>query len=118
MPKVIFAAAAIRDLQRLRDFLRSKNPEAAIRAGEAIRQGVRLLGTQPRIGRPVQDLSEEYHEWLIDFGSSGYVARYRLDGDTATILAVHQKEVGFGDSSTATTTANWIRPNSTPSPES
>jgi plasmid stabilization system protein ParE len=96
MPQVIFAPAAIRDMQRLREFLRPKNPDAAIRAGEAIRQGVRLLGTQPRIGRSVQDLPEEYHEWLIDFGDSGYVARYRIDGETVTILAVrHQKEVGF-----------------------
>lgn len=96
MPQVIFAPAAIRDLQRLREFLRPKNPDAATRAGEAIRQGVRLLATQPRIGRPVQDMSEEYHEWLIDFGDSGYVARYRVDAETVTILAIrHQKEVGF-----------------------
>lgn len=96
MPQVIFAPAAIRGIQRLREFLRPKNADAARRAGEAIMQGVRILGAQPRIGRPVDDLPDEYREWLIDFGDSGYVARYRIDGDIVTILAVrHQKEVGY-----------------------
>lgn len=96
MSQVIFAPAAIRDLQRLRDFLRPKNPDAARRAGDAIRQGVRILGAQPRLGRMVDDLPEEFREWLIDFGDSGYVARYHIDGDAVTILAIrHQKEAGY-----------------------
>lgn len=96
MPQVIFAPAAIRDLQRLRDFLRPKSPDAARRAGEAIRQGAKILGAQPRLGRMVDDLPEQFREWLIDFGDSGYVARYHIDGDAVTILAIrHQKEVGF-----------------------
>lgn len=96
MPRVIYAPAAVRDLQRLRDFLRSKNPDAARRAGDAIRQGVTILGTHPRLGRMLNDLPEQYREWLIDFGDSGYVARYRIDAETVTILAVrHQKEAGM-----------------------
>jgi plasmid stabilization system protein ParE len=96
VPQVVFAPAAIRDIQRLREFLRPKSAEAAKRAGKAIIQGVHILAAQPRIGRMVDGLPEEFREWLIDFGDSGYVARYRLDGDTVTILAVrHQKEAGF-----------------------
>ncbi|MFU8776715.1 MAG: type II toxin-antitoxin system RelE/ParE family toxin [Roseovarius sp.] len=96
MPQVIFAPAALRDLQRLRDFLRPKNADAARRAGEAIRQGVKILGAQPRLGRMVDDLPEEFREWPIDFGDSGYVARYRIDGDSVTILAFrHQREAGY-----------------------
>ncbi len=83
-------------MQRLRDFLQPKNADAASRAGEAIRQGVKALGAYPRMGRMVDDLPEEYREWLIDFGDSGYVVRYRVDDDSITILAVrHQKEVGY-----------------------
>ncbi|HRQ56912.1 MAG TPA: type II toxin-antitoxin system RelE/ParE family toxin [Azoarcus taiwanensis] len=83
-------------MQRLRDFLRPKSPDAARRAGEAIRQGVQILGAHPQMGRLVDGLPEQYREWLIEFGDSGYVARYRIDGDTVAILAVrHQKEVGF-----------------------
>lgn len=96
MPQVIYASGAIRDLQRLREFLRPKNPAAAKRAGETIIKAVKVLGHQPQIGRPVADMPEDYREWLIDFGDSGYVARYRFDGEIVTILAVrHQKEVGY-----------------------
>jgi len=96
MPQVIFAPAALRDLQRLRDFLCPKNADAARRTGEAIRQGVQVLSAHPRMGLLVDDLPEQYREWLIDFGDSGYVARYRIDDDAVIILAVrHQKEVGF-----------------------
>lgn len=96
MPKVVYAPAAIRDLQRLRNFLRAKNPDAARRAGEAIRLGVKILGTHPRLGRLLDDLPEQFREWLIDFGDSGYVVRYRIDGaDAVTILAIrHQREAG------------------------
>lgn len=96
MPQVKYAPAAIRDLQRLREFLRPKNPVAAKRAAETIMHAMHVLGQQPQIGRPVEDMSNEYREWLIDFGDNGYVARYRFDGDAVTILAVrHQKEVGY-----------------------
>ncbi|WP_446720688.1 type II toxin-antitoxin system RelE/ParE family toxin [Mesorhizobium sp. L-8-3] len=81
-------------MQRLWDFLRPKSADAVRRAGETIRQGVRALGTHPRMGRLVEGLPEQYREWQIDFGDSGYVAR--VDDDAVTILAVrHQKEAGF-----------------------
>ncbi|RFB83834.1 plasmid stabilization protein [Rhizobium leguminosarum bv. trifolii] len=96
MSQVIFSPAAIRDLKRLREFLRPKNPSVARRAGETILKGVNLLGAHPYLGRLIEDLPEQYREWLIDFGDSGYVARYRVEGDILTILAVrHQKEAGF-----------------------
>lgn len=76
--------------------MRPKNPLAAKRAGDSILKAIDVLGQQPQIGRLVEDMPDEYREWLIDFGDSGYVARYRFDGETVTILAVrHQKEVGY-----------------------
>ena len=96
MPQVRYAPGAIRDLQQLREFLRPKNPLAARRAAEAIMKAVQLLGQQPQIGRPVEEMQDEFREWLIDFGDSGYVALYRFDGDVVTILALrHQKEAGY-----------------------
>jgi plasmid stabilization system protein ParE len=95
MPQVIFAPGAIQDLQRLREFLRPKNPLAAKRAAETILKALQVLGQQPQIGRPVEDLTETFREWMIDFGDSGYVARYRFEGGIVTILALrHQKEAG------------------------
>ncbi len=55
------------------------------------------MAQQPGIGRPIEVMDPEFREWIIDFGDSGYIARYRIDADAVTILAVrHQKEVGYG----------------------
>jgi plasmid stabilization system protein ParE len=96
MRPVVFAPAALRDLERLSAFLRTRNPAAANRAGAAIIKGVRALGTWPKMGRVVDDLPDIYRDWLIDFGDTGYVARYRITDDRVIILAVrHQKEAGW-----------------------
>lgn len=96
MQKLIWSPEALLDVQRLYRFLAFKNPEAARRAVTAIRQGVKVLSLQPGIGRPVEELGDGFRDWVIDFGDSGYVARYRLDAHLVIILAVrHQKEVGF-----------------------
>ena len=96
MSRLIWSQLALLDVQRLYRFLAPMNPDAARRAVKAIRQGVKVLGQQPGIGRPIEDMPEEFREWIIDFGESGYVARYRIDVTAVTILAVrHQKEVGF-----------------------
>lgn len=95
MPHLIWSPSALRDVQRLYRFLAGKNLDAAKRAVQAVRQGVKVLGHQPQIGRPIEDMEAVYREWQIDFGDSGYVARYRIAPDAVTILAVrHQKEVG------------------------
>ena len=97
MPSLTWSPSAAADVQRLYRFLRSKNQDAAQRAVKAMREGVNVLKQQPRIGRVVGGMPEQYREWLIDFGSSGYVVRYHIDQDTnVIILAVrHQKEAGF-----------------------
>ena len=96
MPRVVYAPGAIRDLERSRELLKPKSPASARRAGEAIMKAVQVLGLQSQIGRPVDDMPNEFRDWIIDFGDSGYVARYRIDPDSVTILAVrHQKETGF-----------------------
>ena len=96
MPHLIWAPAALQDVQRAYRFLAEKNADAANRAAKAIREGVKILADQPEIGRPVEEMEPEYREWLIDFGDSGYIALYRYDGHVAVILAVrHQKEAGY-----------------------
>ena len=98
MPRLKWSPPALLDVQRLYCFLAPKNPDAAKRAVQAIRQGVRVLGLQSGIGSPIEDMPENFRDWVIDFGSSGYVARYCIDGDSddVIVLAVrHQKEAGF-----------------------
>jgi len=96
MPHLIWSPSALLDVQRLYHFLAPKNPDAAKRAVKAIRQGVNVLEQQPGIGRPIEDMDNEFRDWIIDVGDSGYVARYRVGQNSVTVLAVrHQKEVGF-----------------------
>lgn len=96
MPQVRFSPAAIRDLERLRAFLSPKIPSSAKRAGEAIIDGVRALGTHPHMGRTIDGLPEQFRDWLIPFGYSGYVARYHFGDDGVTIFLVrHQKEMDW-----------------------
>ena len=95
MPQLIWSPQALHDVQRLYRFLASKNLESAKRAVTAIRQGVNVLSLQPGMGRPVEDMENEFRDWIIDFGDGGYVARYRIDGKQLIILAVrHRKEAG------------------------
>lgn len=96
MSRLIWSQPALLDVQRLFRFLAPKNLDAAKRAVMAIRQGVKVLAQQPGVGRPIEDMPTEFREWMIDFSGSGYVARYRIDTDIVTILAVrHQKEAGY-----------------------
>ena len=96
MPRLIWTPSALLDVQRLYRLLVVKNPDAARRAVKAIRQGAKVLEQQPTVGRPVEEMDNEYRDWIIDFGDSGYVARYRVDPQFVSVLAVrHEKEVGF-----------------------
>lgn len=96
MPHLIWSPPALADVQRLYRFLALKDEDAAQCAPKIIRAGVKILAHQPEAGRPVKDMDPMFREWLIDFGSSGYIALYRFDGEIATILAVrHHKKAGY-----------------------
>lgn len=96
MPSLKWSPQALTDVQRLHQFLAGKNPEAANRAVQTIRAGVRILASQPRIGHPAEDLDPEYREWLIPFGQGGYLVLYRIDGEAVVLLSIrHGREAGF-----------------------
>lgn len=96
MPRLRWSPSALRDVVRLHDFLSSKSRDAAQRAVKAIREGVKILGAAPQIGRPMEDLPSEFREWVIEFGHGAYIILYRYDGKEILILAVrHGREEGF-----------------------
>lgn len=96
MPRLIWTPQALADVQRLYRFLASKNIDATRRAVQAMRQEAKVLTLQPAMGRPIEDLPVDFREWLIDFGDTGCVARYRLDGEVIVVLTVrHQREAIF-----------------------
>jgi len=93
---VKWSQPALLDVARLYNFLAPKNRDAAQRAIQTIRQGVKALGTHPEIGRPIEELPPEFREWVIDFGQGAYIALYRYDGKEIVILAVrHGCEPGY-----------------------
>lgn len=97
MPRIIITAAAKLGLDRCRDFLVAKSPEAARRAATAISRSLAALETSPQIARPFRD-HPDLRELLIPFGDAGYVALYTHDRQKDEILILafrHQKEAGY-----------------------
>jgi plasmid stabilization system protein ParE len=96
MPRLKWSPQSLRDAARQHDFLVSKSPDASKRAVQAIRQGLKLLGKHPEMGRPIEELPAEFREWVIEFGSGAYIALYHYDGKEIVILAVrHGREAGY-----------------------
>jgi len=96
MPRIRWSQAALRDVARHFDFLRSKSREAATRAIKTLREGVRILASHPEIGRPIEDLPAEFREWIIEFGHGAYVVLYRYDGKEVLLLTIrHGRESGY-----------------------
>ncbi len=94
---VRFAPAAVRDMERLFDFLAQRDAKAARRARLAIAKSIRFLRDFPFSCRKVSPDHPLLRELVISFGTSGYVALFEIeDKQTVTVLAVrHQREEDF-----------------------
>ena len=94
MTQLVLAPGALRDIERLADFLIEQDAHAAATARILI-DGLAILKQHPLIGREAE---AGLRELVISRGRSGYVALYRFDvaTDTALILAIrHQREGGY-----------------------
>lgn len=91
------AAHAADDLQRLFDYLAERDLVAAEHARVAIEKAFGFLQTFPFACRKASSDYPFLREMVIEFGQSGYVALFEIDGaDTVTILAVrYQREDDF-----------------------
>ena len=93
MPSVKYSAQAIADLKRIHDFLITQDLDVAKRAVSVIRTALEKVAFMPERLRPVE--GKMYHrEAIIDFGNSGYVARFRHvpSGDITIARIKHQKK--------------------------
>ena len=96
MTRLVWTPRALADLARLHRFLVERDRDAARRAVWAIREGMRLIGAYPEAGRPAEGMDPEFRERWIAFGSSGYLALYRVDEERVVVLAVrHGRELGY-----------------------
>lgn len=103
MPSVKYSAQAIADLRRLHDFLATQDTDVARRAIFVIRDALEKIAVMPERFRPVE--GKMYHrEAIIDFGNSGYIARFRHlpNGDISIARVKHQKEMVLSKSALAT----------------
>ena len=98
MPRIVNTYLASQDAERLRKFLQEKNPAAAKRAADAIREGIKKIATHPEGYTPVKDMP--YHrEISIKFGSRAYIVRYLYEpgGDITILRMRHSRENGYPD---------------------
>lgn len=95
MARVVYAARAVADFERLVDFLEAQEPGSAAAAVSLIREAVSVLVRHPLMGRPVE---AGLRELVISRGRTGYLALYRFveARDVVVVLALrHQRELGF-----------------------
>ena len=95
MAQVVYSARSLAHIERAFQFLREKNPAAAMDAVIAIQSAVENLAAHPLIGRRIEG---EVRELVISYGQTGYIALYRfvVPQNEVRILAIrHQRELGF-----------------------
>lgn len=93
MSRLLFAPRALDDLERLADHLLQTSVELAAETAPLIVGGLAVLDDHPLIGRPAE---AGLRELLISRGRTGYVALYRFDPATDTVLVLrvrHQREL-------------------------
>ena len=89
--KVKYSTESIDDLQRVVEFVESKNPYAARRIAINLQEGVDRLKQFPQIGLPVLKAADP--EKTRDLYVDGYTIRYLITDRVIYILRVwHDKE--------------------------
>lgn len=93
MPQVILSERSRSDIERIRNFLITKNAVSAYEAISVIREYISILQKSPFAGRAIQD--SELRELIVPFGAGGYTILYKyyFEHDLVVIAAIkHQKE--------------------------
>jgi plasmid stabilization system protein ParE len=93
--RVEITSGALRDLERLFDFIAAEDPVRARKQVLSVRRAFELLAEHPLLGRAAE---EGRRELILSRGRHGYITKYRwLPSDNMVlILAVrHQREAGY-----------------------
>lgn len=85
---------AVRDVVRLKEFIKKDNPLAAKKAGQQILSVAKILIKNPEAGIPSPDEDcDMFRDLCAPFGQGGYTIRYRVDQHTILIVRVwHSRE--------------------------
>ncbi len=89
--KITYTPEAIGDLIRLREFIESKNPQAAQRIAKDLIKGIKQLKSFPLIGVEVEEAPDP--EMVRDLIIGNYIVRYLVYSNEVHILRIwHHKE--------------------------
>ncbi len=88
MSELIWLPEALLDLSEHFEFLKLKNPEAAGRVAQSIRDAGFSLAQSPYRGTLLSDGSDR-RKLIIPFGKYGYVLHYYIDSETILILRIY-----------------------------
>ena len=97
MARVEVSTRALRDLERLFDFVAETDPLRAAAHVSSVRAAFEVLADHPLLGRLAEDGRREL---VLSRGKYGYIAKYRWlpAEDVVLVLAVrHQREAGYID---------------------
>jgi plasmid stabilization system protein ParE len=97
MARVEVTARALRDLERLFEFIAVEDPSRARQQLISVRRAFELLADHPLLGRSAE---EGRRELVLSRGRFGYIAKYRWvpAEQVVLILAVrHQREAGYSE---------------------
>jgi plasmid stabilization system protein ParE len=83
---IFLSPDAASDIERVREFLDTANPEAAKRALRTIFAALERLQEFPDLGRPTEDA--DIRQLVISFGAAGYVVRYTILRDSGDVLVL------------------------------
>lgn len=95
MARVEITERALADLERLFDFIVTKDPRRARMQLLSVRKALELLADHPLLGRVAENGRREL---VLSRGRYGYIAKYRWlpDDEIVLILAIrHQLEAGY-----------------------
>ena len=90
--RIVWSDEAFDDLERLIQFLRPKNPQAADRAYLEIRSAVMQLIDFPEIGRLAHHIGPGFRELPVPFSAGGYVVLYFVDDYVLVARVKHMRE--------------------------
>ncbi len=88
--KVLYTPESIGDLQRLREFIEIKNPQAAQRIAKSIIKGITQLKTLPLLGVEVDKAPNP--EMVRDLIIGNYIVRYLVGSEIIILRVWHHKE--------------------------
>ena len=88
MISVTWSPTALADLDRQYQFLATLNPEAAVKAAQAIVKSAKSLGENPKRGTPIAD-TPGLRKLLVSFGKYGYTLLYVILEEEVLILRIY-----------------------------